>query len=302
MSAEERVRQILVNAAKDLEQDWQAAYRGERPRDWEVEARRKLDQAVESARRLIAENTEVLGKTAGLFEKTRISKLYEELENAAHRVTAARARRFTPIESERGQEEADLTLRELRRELAVRRMEIKPRACTLEELEQASSAFVSWAAERCEAATRTIQGLSLANEVHYKELIGDVKRSAEHSTRQTLEDKRQGWYEPATYEKITAQDLEGLARPRRPFAKNGLYYSCFWNGQVKQVRRLIDGEVSGTLTLARGKASGHYEDSANVAHFHADGLLEEYGGRYERNGLARKTFKTWVLETITSMA
>ena len=60
MNPEDRVREVLVKAAKTLEKDWHSAYAANDGEDWSITARSKLDQAVAEARHLIAEHADEL--------------------------------------------------------------------------------------------------------------------------------------------------------------------------------------------------------------------------------------------------
>lgn len=53
------------------------------------------------------------------------------------------------------------------------------------------------------------------------------------------------------------------------------------------LRRAATADGSVSLKLFKGIAHARYEDTANVAEFHANGVIEEYGGRYEREFRAR---------------
>jgi len=289
VNAEDRVRDVLVKAAKKLEADWQAAYQGKANKDWHLATRQELDRAVLEARTLMEESAEELGSMVSLFEKTRISKLYQDFDNAVHRVSMARGNHDRRREPESGQEVAQKIVESLRQEVSAAHRRVDPRQLDSHSLEAGLGKLLVWARQQCEQALQQIRDLGLAEEPHFCALIGDVRSSIEHLVQQEIDDKRAGWFEPATYTKITAADLEGVAHPR------SMTYECYENGQVREVVFWVNGAVDSTLKLALGEASARYEDSANWAEFLPDGMVEEYGGRYERVVLARMTFRQWVL-------
>lgn len=289
MNAEDRVRDVLLKAAKKLEAAWHAAYQGQSGDDWHVATRQELDRAVLEARRLMKEHAQELGSTAGLFEKTRISKLYQDLDNAVHRVSMARANPSGLDEPETGQELAQSIVDSLRQQVSAAHRKVDPRRLDSDALEASLGKLLAWARQQCEQALQKIRDLGLGEEPHFCALVGDVRSSIEHLVQREIDDKRAGWFEPATYTKITAADLEGVARSR------SMTYECYANGQVREVVFRVNGAVDSTLKLALGEASARYEDSANWAEFLPDGMVEEYGGRYERVVLARMTFRQWVL-------
>lgn len=288
MSAEDRVRAVLMRAAKRFESAWRAAYQGKAGDDWHVAARRDIDQAVAEARQLMLQHAQELGSTAALFEKTRIAKLYEEYENAVHRVRMTRM----PEPDESPEEEklgrAQDLIHDLRREAELLRKRLQPEAL----LEPVRA--------MCQRAEEAIARLELAEEAHFRALIGDLRSSLEHGVQQLLEDRKAGWDQPARYTKITAADLDGLAVPGDT-SREGLSFDCFEDGQVRCITLWKDGAAEATLKLWPGQARARYEDSANVAEFLPSGVVEEFGGRYEREVLARKTFRQWVLDRLAEM-
>lgn len=234
MSAEDRVRAVLVQAAKNFENAWHAAYHGKAADDWHLAARQNLDRAVAEARDLMQQHAEELGSTAALFEKTRISKLYEEYDSAVHRLRTVR----TPGPADSPKE---------------KRRERTP------------------------------------------------NHRAEHRNRRKHKARRADWDQPASYSKIIAADLQGMAGPGDG-ADHGLTFDCYDDGQVRCITLWQDGAAAATLKLWPGQARARYEDSANVAEFLPSGVVEEYGGRYEREELADKTFRQWVLDKLQEMS
>lgn len=292
MNAEDTIRDILVKAAKQLETDWYAAYDGRAPEDWHLQSRERIDQAVDRARALMARHAEELGKMAGLFEKCRIQKLYKDLDSAIYTVKFAREAENEPELEPTPEMLAEERVDQLRTEIYSRQHEID-RQLSPAELEASLTVFHRWARTRIEASRVEFRQSGVEPQSYIFELLRDIEVSLSHTIPRLLKDKKEGWLDPPTFEFISADDLKDI---------KGLYLDYYPDGQLRSVHKTYESGGFGVLQLAQGRPTARYEDAGNVAEFRDDGVIEEYGGRYDHETLARMSFKEWVLGQIRQMA
>ena len=119
-----------------------------------------------------------------------------------------------------------------------------------------------------------------------KSRVGDVK----------------GWWDgPPLFEKICQSDLDPRVVIGPPEGSDGVYAEFYADGHLRRVVAMGTGKGGGELRVWPDQARARYEDSANVAEFRSDGVIEEYGGRYERETRARVFFRDWVLRKVVEM-
>ncbi|MCA9781567.1 MAG: hypothetical protein KC800_32840 [Candidatus Eremiobacteraeota bacterium] len=111
-----------------------------------------------------------------------------------------------------------------------------------------------------------------------------------------------GWWDgPPLFEKIYQSDLDPRVVSGPPEDSDGVFAEFYSDGHLRRVVAMRDGKSGGELRVWPDEARARYEDSANVAEFRPDGVIEEYGGRYERESRARIFFRDWVLRKVGEM-
>lgn len=95
------------------------------------------------------------------------------------------------------------------------------------------------------------------------------------------------------FELIKLADLD----PRVQKPDCGIHLTFWPNGHL---RRASLGQDA-VLEVSRDRPRARYEDSANVSEYRADGVIDSYGGRYEREERARVSFATWVKDRVREM-
>ncbi|MBS2038592.1 hypothetical protein JST97_26670 [bacterium] len=293
---EDEVRAVLLKAKKKLGQSWGDIYfgRAQMPPDWQATQRAMVTQAIAQARKIMAENR-LEASSVDLFERYRISELQKEMDDAVQRL-AFKANWDAP------EPEAKLTKPERKAlKQAIQEFITRLKSITLPDLPP----------EEAIAAVRRIEQESSLQWQEMRPQLDvdlDLQRQAYERWQAVLQrlsnECGRTRHLAAKFEKILVSHLPPSARPRsqrRPDS-TGLFYELYEDGQLRRLVRVRQGESFETLELSHRKAEAKWEDSANVAEFHADNTLDEYGGRYERESRYPGSFQDWVLEAIRKMS
>lgn len=152
-----------------------------------------------------------------------------------------------------------------------------------------------WAKDRLRVAQARLEAAAIEADLtselvwferELKSLVGDVKGL---------------WDRPPVFEPVTINDLDPRANSQEFDGQDGVYLSFYPDGHLSSAVLIHEGSPSGRLSVDRSRAHARYEDSANIAEFHPDGTIEEYGGRYEHEHKARITFHDWVVLKVEEM-
>jgi hypothetical protein len=108
------------------------------------------------------------------------------------------------------------------------------------------------------------------------------------------------WKTPPVFQPILSHSL-GRWVKTGPRVSDGVYVSFHWNRSLKEAVALRDGQVFETLKVDKASPRARLENSASVMEFRADGMVEEFSGRYEREYRARRTFDEWVTDRVSDM-
>lgn len=293
---EDEVRGILLKARTDLGKSWGDIYYGRalKPADWQATQTHLVETAIARARQIMAQEQLDL-KSVEIFERYRIAELQTYLKDAIWRVDGNSDRQPPepePTLSKSDRQDLETQIEEFLQRLRRRqlpRLEPAEAKRALQDIDQQSSQ--EWA--------RLKPGLDLDLDLQrtaYQRWQEELKRlSDECGLSQHL---------AARFEKTLISDLPETARPKSQLSKKatGLFYDLYFGGQVCSFSYYRGGEEIASLKLQRGRAEAKYEDGANVAEFHRDNRLEEYGGRYERESRYPHSFRHWVLARIQEIA
>lgn len=252
--------------------------------EWEETLNSRVNQAIQKARDLLLVLDEDQRR---LFERYRIAELRRELEFTLSRVRPRAAPvAGQPDSSSLHRGKVQKRLKEFLRDLESYRPQD---ALTPEVFKEVRTRLTaSW----LELAPE----LQLFPDLHQKA----IQRWEAHWL--LLSPKVRSSSLPVPYEKVTRKHLpKGCLPWDAPGRRDGLYYQCYENGQVKRVVLFREGEPVEEIELELGVSAARFEDSANVAEFHPDGGTEEYGGRYERSSEAPVSFRAWVCQRVSQM-
>ena len=293
---EDEVRSVLLKAKNKLGQSWGDIYfgRAEMAPDWQVTQEAMVRGAIARARKIMAENR-LEASSVALFERYRIAELEKDMEDAVLRLRFKAASEAPDPEPQLSKRERKALKEDIRQ--FIQRLE----SVSLPDLppDQAREAM-----DRIEAESR----LEWQNFRAQLDLDLDLQRQAYEQWQAQLQrlsdESGRTRHLAARFEKMVVQDLPPTARPRSQIRSesNGLFYDLYGDGQLRRLVRLREGEVIESLDLAQRVAEGKWEDGANVAEFHQDNRLEEYGGRYDRESRYPGSFRDWVLECIRQMS
>lgn len=169
------------------------------------------------------------------------------------------------------------------------------READLESVDEMGRQLENWSRRRFGEAQAELSKASIESSLS-EELVWFQQELA----AQTCEVK--GWWEgPPRFEKIYRYDLDPRVKVGLPKDSDGVYAEFYPDGHLRRVVSLRGGIENGVLRLWPEQARARYEDSANVAEFRSDGVIEEYGGRYEHETRARIHFRDWALQKIEEM-
>ncbi len=162
-------------------------------------------------------------------------------------------------------------------------------------IERTVETHLTWARQRLRQAQAELEAASID-----RDLSPELTRF-ERELNSLVGDLKGWWHEPPTFERVTTEQLDRRAHRGQPDGQNGVYLSFYSDGHLKSAVVIQEGRPCGALSVDNGQPHARYEDSANVAEFHPDGTIEEYGGRYERESKARITFRDWVIQRVEEM-
>ena len=150
---------------------------------------------------------------------------------------------------------------------------------------------LDWAAESVAAAEALLaaQGIRVSFGQHLDGFRRQLKAK--------VGDFKGQWSKPPEFAIVRLEDLDPRVKTGSPQGR-GVFVSFYSNGHLRQA---VTAGATMTLKVSNGKAHARYEDTANVAEFHPNGVIEEYGGRYERDVRARITFADWVITQVRGM-
>ena len=284
--SEETVRKILLTAQKELKQAELSLRSGQQlySPDWEASVTFRIGQAIDKARDLLMVLDE---DTRRLFERYRIAELRRDLQETLSRLrpqVAVVARQPDSSSLQRGK--LQKRLKEFYRDLESYRPQDALPPETLAEVRTRLTAC--W--------------MELGPELN---LFPDLRQNAiqRWEAHWNLLSRQKSTPDPSIpYEKVTRKHLPKGCQPwDSPGIREGLFYQCYENGQLKKVGLFRAGELVEEIELELGVSAARFEDSANVAEFRPDGGVEEYGGRYERTTPAPPGFREWVCQKISQM-
>jgi len=165
----------------------------------------------------------------------------------------------------------------------------------LESVDEMVRRLDSWSRERLETAEAELTAASISPSLS-EELVW-FQRELSARTGEV-----KGWWDgPPDFEKIYREDLDPRVMSGPPADSDGVYAEFYSDGHLRRVVLMSGGKESGEIRVWPDLARARYEDSANVAEFRPDGVIEEYGGRYERETKARLFFRDWVLQKLEEM-
>lgn len=291
----QRGKKELIEAGLQARQDLEQAS-GERVAEQIIRTFSKVQQArvtaaIAKARQLMARHAAVLGKkTLAVLEKYRIAELDSEVDREVVRLRNVR----TWKEIGREREEVRRRHRDLpqRVALAGERLLTELAALRSEPLDgPASSHFMREVRQRVERGLGEIdQMVKATGVVDFPEVLQAQRRLQEavqnHLCRLEADC---GWTEAHAprFFKFQRADLP---------EKLQIHSSYYPDGQLKEV------SANGCLKLEHAIPEAKWEDGANVKEFHADGTIDEYGGRYERSFRAKVNFEDWVRQILSEMS
>ncbi|MFN8608518.1 MAG: hypothetical protein U0931_13355 [Vulcanimicrobiota bacterium] len=292
---EDEVRAVLLKAKKELGQSWGDIYfgRAQRPPDWQATQEARVRDAIARARKIMSDHR-LEASSVALFERYRIAELQKEMEDAVQRLAFKASwgdpepePRLTKADRKALKRAVEQFIARLK---AIRLPEMPPdqAIAALNQIEQ--SCQLEWEQMR----PRLDLDLELQRQA-YERWQAEMQRLSDQSGRTR--------HLAARFEKILVSHLPDSARPLSQLRSDphGLFYALYSDGQLRRLVRYREGNLIESLDLSHQLAEGKWEDGANVAEFHPDNSLDEYGGRYERESRYAGTFRDWVEDCIQRM-
>lgn len=273
-------REILEVAKELFLEEAAVLPHGELQATWLKRCRVVLEEALEEVRALL--------EASGTEFRAFFDELYVEMRHLQWSAYKARG----PLPQDRQAEEIRRklaqTIREKLRE-APQKGELKPH-----EVEKWRSETLLWARAQEAAALRKLRELGIQAELQpvIEESLQDIQRTAgELSGR---------WDNPPVFESIRFAQLPPGVRTGAHDG-DGVYVQFNAEGHLKEAVLIKDGRPEGRLWVSDREPRARYEDSANVAEFRPDGVIDAYGGRYEHETRAQMSFRDWVRSQIRQM-
>lgn len=285
--SEDTVREILLRAKKNLGDSWGRIYRGEADysQEWEEAQSAAVARAIQQAREQMVDLDEA---TVKLFEKYRISELQESLKSAILFC------RQPPLQAQPEPELSSEETKELKKRLQKFFQELE----SYRPEDRLSKEQIDQLRERSDRAWMQMRpqldlDLDLQRRAHQRW----EKHLKALEAQSSCEELR-----PLAPAAITRKDLpQGSKRWNTPGKHEGFYYELYQTGHLKRLAYFRNDELIEEIQLEQKAAEARWEDGANVAEFHADRRVEEYGGRYDRDSRWNSGFRDWVLDRIAQM-